>query len=226
MTTKATFSSLTRFALANLGDGFKEHAHYYILIAAIGIALTLGSPRLAVIPLQWLFPFFALAFAMRRFDPRFRMMPDDVIGIVIIGFVTALAIGVPLLILFLLRIPLLVPLALIATLWPLVKWSLAAPLYLMWTSPRRSQLDAMRDSWNLVAGERWWVLFWSNLLGGAFVFAAEIVVRFIHASMPLGTNYVAMGLAAALLYAGGILTTLWVELVNTAATMAWLARES
>jgi hypothetical protein len=218
-----SFSSLIGFALRNLVGGFKEHAPYYIVITAIGVALALLSPgTLRVVPLHVFFSYFALAFAVRRFDPGFRMTPADVAGVVVIGFVIVMALALPV---FLLPIRgawlLLLPMT-----WIIVKWSLAAPLYVMPSRLRRSPIDALRDSWNIVTGERWWLLFiGSAVVSSVFLIAAQMLARSIYAPVqPGSSSYAATGLATASIYAGWILTNLWLQLVNTAAAFAWTSR--
>ena len=223
----ASFSSLAKFALSNLGEGLSEHAPYYAIISAAGIALALLSPRPPTgAPLQVLFAFFALAFAMRRFDARFRMTPANVAGLIVMWIVIAiiitLAIVLPVLVLErMLGMPGIL-FFLIVAIWPTVKWSLAAPIYLMPYSPRLSPFDALRESWIIVSGERWWILFALAIVSALFgIFARIVAPRIVYALVPVGEYQVAEGLAAACVYVGAILSTLFAQLFVTAAAAAW-----
>jgi hypothetical protein len=97
----------------------------------------------------------------------------------------------------------------------------AAPIFLMPYSPRPSPIDALRESWIIVAGSRWWTMFALTIVGALFSVFAQILGRIIFASVAAGDFHVSAALAAACAYAGAILTILFGELVATAAAAAW-----
>lgn len=203
-----------------------EHALFYTITFAIGIALSAMESRLFphVIPIQFLFAFPALAFAVRRFYPDYRMTGEDVGGLVTIALISGCAIMIPTLIIARIRN---LELLQLIPFWIGVKWLLAPPLYVIPPLSERPATTALRESWQILRGKRWWSVFLAaSAPAGACYAIARVLGHHIVVSTWTSDPVAGGMLAAACTYACWLVGILWMQLVTTALAVEWLPDEA
>lgn len=195
------------FGWRRLGAALREHAWFYLPLAAIAAGLSLitrWTAQLSATDIGVLAFIPALAFATRLARPSIAIRERELFGLIAIWAIVDGSFWVFMALARVWDLLLIVALFLfVPYLWIAVKLTLARAIYLL-KSPSASIMDAFSGSYDYVEGETWWrivglqllillpaflitfwMLRWQTTFGGAFIIAGLTIVTTVWTQISL-----------------------------------------